>query len=94
MPAGVARAQEAPDLGRDDELGARAAAERAAEPPLRQAGAVVRRGVEVPQAQLPGAVDDRGGLVVVDSLVQTAERRGAERKPPDLDHSPYCRNIP
>src|SRR5262249_53102335 len=82
------RAEESADLRRDDEVATRLAGEDAAEPPLREPRAVVRRRVEVPHAELPRPVDDGGRGVLVDGLVETCERSGAESQHTKLDHAP------
>src|SRR3954447_6048246 len=53
-------------------------ARRAPEPLLGQAEAVVRRGVEVAPALVPGRVDGRDGLGVAHLAEQVAQRRTAE----------------
>src|SRR4029077_20159710 len=83
VPARVARTEEAADLGRDHELIARPPTERVAEPPLRQAGAVVRRRIEAADAELPRTLDDRLGLLVRDGLVEPTDGRGAEGEQPE-----------
>ena len=74
----VARDEEAPDLRREHVLVAGTVGERRAEAALGQTESVVRRGVEVADAGVPGRVD-RGPRLVVGRLAeQVAQLRGAE----------------
>ena len=74
----AARDEEPPDLGGEHVLVSGAACEGGAEAALGQAESVVRRGVEVADAGVPGRLD-RGVRLVVGRLAeQVAELRGAE----------------
>jgi hypothetical protein len=78
-------AQQAADLGRQHERSPGLAAQEAAEPLLGEAEPVERCGVEVADAEIPGARDGRLGVGIADRREQPAERRGAEAKPRDLE---------
>src|SRR5208282_5870417 len=71
-------AQEAPDLGRDDEFASGLPVERAAEAMFGLPAAVPRRGVEVAHPALPRALNDRRRIVVLDPIEEVAKRRGSE----------------
>src|SRR5206468_1193648 len=84
LPGGVGHDQSA-DLGGQRVLLARTRPQYRTHPPLGQAETVVRGGVEVPDAALPGRLDGRGRILVRYHLVQIADRRGTEAQLADLD---------
>jgi hypothetical protein len=79
VPAGARLRDEYPaDLGRQHVLVPGAGGQRAAEPPLRQAEAVVGGGVEEAHARPPGGADRAGGVPLADRPVQVPDRGAAE----------------
>jgi hypothetical protein len=74
------RLHQAPDLGADHEAATIAPAQRGAKATLGQGVAVVRRGIEIADAQVPGRVDDGEGFFVAHRLVQAAELGAAQAK--------------
>ena len=81
----VVRDDEAADLRADGELVARAALQRRAEAPLGRAVAVEGRAVEVPDAVLPGAVDDAVRLLIRERGVEPADLGAPQAEARDLD---------
>jgi hypothetical protein len=77
------RLEQPADLGGDHVLVPRPVTQGRAEPALGPAEAVVRRGVEEPDAAVPGRVDRRPRVVVGHRGEQVPDRRAAER---DLGH--------
>jgi hypothetical protein len=71
--------QDAADLGRQHERIAAGIAQRHPEPALGQAMSVVRRRVEIADAEGPCTVHDRDCFVVGKCAIQVAERRATER---------------
>ena len=65
------------DLGGERIGVARARAQRVAQPVLGQPGAVMRRGVVVPDAHFPGGAEAGGRLVLRHGSGEIAERRAA-----------------
>jgi hypothetical protein len=78
-----ARSQQPADLGRQDELVPRLAAQHRPEPLLGQAVAVQGRGVEEPDSSIPGRLDDSVRVLIGDGLIETAERCGPEAEASD-----------
>jgi hypothetical protein len=74
--------QQPADLGGDGELVPGASGQERAEPPLGQADAVVRRGVERPDARGPGRGQRRGGDLVADRRVHPGDGCAAEHERP------------
>jgi hypothetical protein len=81
----IARLEQAPDLGREHEIGARLAAQRLAEAMLRQAEAVQRRGVEIADAGIMAGLERGPRLGIRERPVHVAERRPAAAHDRDLD---------
>jgi len=79
--------QQASDLGRQRVGVARPLPQRGADPAFGQAEAVVRGGVEVPDARVPGGQQRGLRLGRIDLGVEVAERGGAEGQVGDLDRS-------
>jgi hypothetical protein len=69
---------DAADLRAEDERVARVPRQNLAQPDLGEPGAVEGRGVEVPDALVPGGFDGGRGLLVGDRAEHVAEGRGAE----------------
>jgi hypothetical protein len=70
--------EHATHLGRDHPFVARTRTESGAETPLREAEPVVRRGVEVADAELPRSIDGGQRVVVRHLRVEVPELRAAE----------------
>ncbi len=66
----------------------RPTAQSATEPTFGEPCAVEGRGVEVADPELPGTIDHGARRLVLDRLVQAADRRGPEGETPELDHPP------
>ena len=75
---GLSGDEDAADLGRDRVLVARPRREGRAEALFGEAGPVERGGVEVADAELPGAGDRRLGRVRRNGIEEPGERSGAE----------------
>ena len=72
--------QQPADLGGHGELVPRVPGQERAEPPLGHADAVVRRGVEGPDARGPGRGQRRGGRLLADRGEEPGDGRGAEHE--------------
>jgi hypothetical protein len=72
--------QQPPDLGGDGELVPRMPGQERAEPPLGHADAVVRRGVESPDARGPGRGERGGGRLIADRGEEPGDGGGAEHE--------------
>src|SRR5690606_36285424 len=79
------RTQQAPGLGREDELVARLSLQESPEAPLRQPETVMRGGVEVADAGVPRRFEHGPGLVVTQLAEQVADirRTVSEGRQPD-----------
>ena len=84
----VGGTDETSDLRGQDVLVARPVAQARTEPALAGPVAVERSDVEGSDAQVPGVLDGRDGLVVVDGAEQAADRCRPEPEPGHLDIGP------
>jgi hypothetical protein len=80
LARGLDGLEQSPDLRREHVGVARMRGECGSEPPLGEAEAVVRRGVEIAYAELPRDIDRAPGVGLCDLAVHVPELRAAERQ--------------
>src|SRR5262245_30097359 len=85
--------EETADLGREDEVLARMAAQHVTEAVLGEGAAVMRCGVEEPHAAFPGGLERALALALVDDAEHVAERGAAESQRPWRFETGLCHRL-